>query len=353
METVSAPPADRTRARAWHVPAAIVLSCVLGALALETGARAFWRIAYQLPLGRPDRVLYAFYPELRGVDESRPRRGDGYFDILLLGGSVLGRGWGEVEPALAEQLAAAGLRNVRIFNLGMPAHTSRDSLLKYTALDGVRFDLVVFYHGVNDARTNNMPPDLFRSDYSHYSWYATVNAVAPAHGHALFALPYTLRYAVASAKQSMNPGLYAPTHEPRPDWVQYGGSLRSVAVFEDNVRHVVAMAAERGDPLLLMTFASHVPADYSREAFMRKTLDYRLHRLPIEMWGRRDQVMAALAAHNDVLRRVAAEHPEVLLVDQARLLEGCAKNFDDPVHLTADGSVEFARHMVDAIRPKP
>ncbi len=86
---------------------------------------------------------------------------------------------------------------------------------------------------------------------------------------------------------------------------------------------------------------------------MQKALDYRQHRLPIEVWGRRDQVLAALAAHNDVVRRVAAEHPDVLLVDQAQLLEGSARNFDDPVHLTAEGSAELVRHMVEAIRPKP
>jgi prepilin-type processing-associated H-X9-DG protein len=296
-------------------------------------------------------VLYAFYPELKSVDAVHPRHGDGYFNVLMLGGSVLHQAWGEVEPALAEQLDAAGVRSTRIFNLGVPAHTSLDSLLKYSALEGQRFDLVIDYDGINDTRTNNVPPALFRDDYSHYSWYATINAVAPYHGHAMFALPYTFHYAVASAKQALHPEQYAPTHEPIPEWTQYARALRSVAVFERNLSAIVALAAARGDRLMLMTSAWWLPANYSHDAFIQKRLDYGLHRLPIELWGRHEDVVAALAAQNDAARRLAASHRGVVLVDQARLMEGSAKNFDDPFHLTIEGSISFARHIVDALRP--
>ena len=64
-----------------------------------------------------------------------------------------------MEMELREQLAYLGQRNVRIFNLAMPAHTSRDSWLKYAALRDARFDLVIFYHGINEARVNNAPPE--------------------------------------------------------------------------------------------------------------------------------------------------------------------------------------------------
>ena len=106
----------------------------------------------------------------------------------------------------------------------------------------------------------------------------------------------------------------------------------------------------RGDPLMLMTFAVYVPADYSRAAFDHKQLDYRLHRMPVETWGRREYVMAAVTAHNDVIRRLAAEHREVLFVDQDAMMERSSRNFDDPFHLTIDGSVAFAGHIVGALR---
>ena len=336
----------------WFALSALLLTALVFLVGLEIAARGFWRIQYQLSFRHPNHVLYAFYPELKFVDEVRPRRGDGHFNVLMLGGSVFHHAWGEVEPALLEQLDLAGQRNVRVFNFGVPAHTSRDSWLKYSAVDQARFDLVVFYHGVNDTRTNNVPPELFREDYSHYSWYATVNAVAPYHGNAVFALPYTLRYAAATAEQNLAPGRYAPTHEPRADWLQYGHNLQSVGAFEHNVQRVVDLASKRGDPLMLMAFASYVPEHYSREAFAAKRLDYRLHRMPVEFWGRVDDVKAALAAQNDVVRRIAAQHREILFVDQAALMEGSSRNFNDPFHLTIDGSVTFAKHMVDVLRPR-
>jgi hypothetical protein len=320
-------------------------------VALELGARGFWRLQYHLSFRRPNRVLDAFYPEIKGVDAVQPRRGDGYYNVLMLGGSGLHHAWSEVEPALLEQLYLGGRQNVRIFNFSAPAHTSRDSLLKYQAVLDARFDLVLVYDGANEARTNNVPPEMFREDYSHYSWYATINAVAPYHRNAIFALPYTLRYALANAKQSLAPGRYVPTHEPRPDWVEYGRTARSAAPFERNIAAIVALAAQRGDQLMLMTVAAYVPANYSRQAFSEKRLDYRLHRMPVESLGRREYVMATVAAHNDVVRRLAAAHRDVLFVDQQAAMEGSSRNFDDPFHLTVQGSVTFAEHIADMLRP--
>jgi len=337
--------------RRWPALVSVLGIALLSVAALEVAARSFWRIEFQLSFRRPSHPLYAFYPELKFVDAAPPRHDDGFYDVLLLGESVLHHAWGEIEPALQEQLALAGQPNVRIFNLAVPAQTTRDSWLKYAALGAARFDLVMLYHGANEARTNNAPPEMFREDYSHYSWYAMVNALAPSHGTAVFALAYTLRYAAARARQRWAPDRYVPTNEPRAEWVEYGRKVRSVASFEHNVAAILALASERGDPVMLMTFATHVPANYSREAFVEKRLDYRLHKMPVETWGRREYVMAAVAAHNDVVRRLASEHKEVLFVDQAALMEGSARNFDDPFHLTIEGSVAFVEHVISVLRP--
>jgi len=119
----------------------LLISAVLLVVGAEAAARIFWRLCYGIPIGHPDRILYAYYPALREVDKMRPAHGDQFYDILFLGGSVLDSEWGQVEQSLREQLAYAGQRNVRIFNLARPAHTSRDSWLKYAALSEARFDL--------------------------------------------------------------------------------------------------------------------------------------------------------------------------------------------------------------------
>jgi hypothetical protein len=336
--------------------ALLFLSALVCVVTAEVTARVFWRLCCGIPLLKPDQILYAYYPELRtsgelpevlrSVAPRWPIHGDEFYDILFLGGSVLQKDWGPVEMELREQLARLGHRNVRIFNLAMPAHTSRDSLLKYAALGEARFDLVIFYHGINEARVNNAPPEIFREDYSHYSWYEVVNALAPYHGTASLALPYTLRYLTVNMRYNLTKDRYVSTFVVRKDWVQYGGEPRSAASFQRNLSAILDLAMKRGDRVLLMTFATYVPENYSREAFNSKQLDYDLHRAPIEWWGTREHIMATVAVHNEIIRHMAAQHPNVLFVDQASLMPRSGRYFNDPCHFTVLGATKFVDNMV-------
>jgi len=326
----------------------LLLVSTLFSLALaEVAARAYWRLAFHASFLHPDRVLYAFYPELKEVNRARPSRDDRYQDILLLGGSTLQKEWGEVEQALAERLAFAGHRNVRIHNLAREAHTSRDSLLKYGALPRARFELVVVYDGINEARVNNVPPALYREDYGHYSWYATVNALASYQGRAHFALPLTGSLLLHSVQRALRPDRYVPTGWPRQDWLTFGGDLRSAASFRRNLSEILSLARDRGDPVLLLSFATYVPANYERLAFKKSELDYGRHLIPLEMWGAPANVLAAVAAHNAVVRDLAAHTPGVRFVDEEQRLAGQPRYFNDPCHLTVEGSMAF----VDALLP--
>jgi hypothetical protein len=326
-----------------------VVSTLLSVALAEVGARAFWSARFAVPFAHPDRILYGFYPELQRIDRKRPRPDDGFYDILFLGGSALHRNWGEIEQALQEQLAYAGHRNVRIFNLADRAHTSRDSRLKYAALGGARFDLVMVYDGINDARPNNVPPDLFRNDYGHYSWYEIVNALAPYHGAATVALPYTLRYLRVRIRQTLAPHRYAPSEAPRPEWLRFGSTYRSVEAFRDNIGAILTLAPRRGDRVLLMTYATYLPPNYTAEAFQQKQLDYGLHATPIELWGRPQDVIGAVAAQNAVVRMLATRHAGTLFVDQATLMAGSARYFNDACHLTVLGSEAFVENLMPSL----
>jgi hypothetical protein len=315
----------------------------------EVLVRAYWQVRRSVPFREPDLILYAYYPELRRVDKTGPARGDEYYNILLLGGSALTRLFSTVEVELREQLAYAGYHKVRIFNLAAPAHTSRDSLLKYASLVEARFELVVFYHGINEARANNVPPERFHENYSHYSWYEIVNVLAPYHKTSSFALPYTLHFLTIRIRQTLNRNHYVPTHRPRPEWVQYGRNYRSKLSFEQNLNAILQFASQRGDQVLLMTFATYLPPDYSHDAFKDKRLDYLLHLLPIEQWGARENVVAAVAAHNEVVRYLATKNEDVLFVDQASLMKGSASYFNDPCHFTTAGSSKFVENLVKSL----
>jgi hypothetical protein len=330
---------------------AILLLALVSIVSAELGARAFWRIKYHVPLRHPSRILYAYYPPLRWIDETRPTRGNGSYDILLLGGSSLNPAWGPVQAALAEELAYRGHRNVHIYNLAWPAHTSRDSWLKYAALGTARFDLVLVYDGINDTRANNAPPGIFREDYGHYSWYEMVNTLASYHGTATFALPYTLHYLALNVRQALRKDRYVPTADPRPEWVQYGRDPRSAVSFERNLQAILDLAERRGDRVMVMTFATYVPDHYSLEAFEQKRLGYGLHFKPIEDWGRREYVVKAVEVQNEAVRRLAAQHKGVLLVDQARLMAASPRYFNDPCHFTVVGATRFVENVVAALLP--
>jgi len=273
-------------------------------------------------------------------------RGDSY-DVLLLGGSVLHPSWGTVAEEFEVQLSVAGRRKVRLFNLAVPAHTSRDSAIKYLALQGARFDLVLYYHGTNDVRPNNVPPKLFRPDYSHYSWYAGVNAIRRYHGTSLFAVPPTVTFVATRLGQVLKRGDYAPTHAPRENWLRYGSAIRSVEPFEHNVASLIEEATRRKDRLVLMTFATRAPRDRAGEQVAPTALGDL--RAAFRLWGRVESVVAAVEAHNDVVRRKAREHGDAIFVDQAQLLRGRAAYFSDACHLTKVGSATFARHVVHAV----
>lgn len=63
---------------------------------------------------------------------------------------------------------------------------------------------------------------------------------------------------------------YVPTDRPRQDWMRYGGDHRSAVSFKQNLGAILSLALQRGDGVLLMKFALHVPKDDSLEAIPAK-----------------------------------------------------------------------------------
>jgi hypothetical protein len=331
-----------------------LLSALLCVVCAELAARAFWYLRYGVSFLDPGRILYAFYPELQKVDTERPARDDEFYDILFLGGSVLNPSWGQVAQSLREELAYKGHRNVRVFNLAMASQTSRDSWLKYAALDEARFDLVVVYDGINDTSANNAPPEIFREDYSHFVWYEIINTLSSYHGQTSFALSYTLHYLAIKIRHTLAKDRYVlPDSPPRKDWVHYGRDPRSAVSFKRNLGAILDLAMRRGDRVLLMTFATHLPEDYSLEAFEKKRLDYGLHVIPIELWGAPEHVLKAVAVQNEVVLSLAAQHEGVLFVDQATLMAGFPRYFNDVCHFTVAGSSKFVEYLLRGLASKP
>lgn len=296
----------------------------------------------------PARLIIKAYPTLAPLydaclDTNR-------FHILLLGGSTLHKEFGDVAGKLAGQLERRGMRNCVIHNVSQLAHTSRDSWFKYEALRGRHFAAVVVYHGINELRANNCPADVFRPDYSHYGWYELWN-VFDRHRDAMrySVIPYCADYAVHRLRQALWPKRYLPEHRPLPEWVKYGGDIKTAASFESNVRSICKEAERRGEKALLLTYAHYLPAGYSQEAFLRGELDYAAPRLPVELWGDPANVLKGLRVHNEVIRKLAASLPGAGYFDMAAFVPHEGRYFNDICHFSDAGCDRFAEGLAGAL----
>jgi hypothetical protein len=324
----------------------LVIYALVLLVLVELTCRVFWRISGVSFLQTPNRIHHFFYPELKPVEEAAITREDGTFDILVLGGSVLQ--YGDFPGQLTQALEEAYRHPVRVHSVAREAHTSLDAFYKYRRLEGQRFDLVLFYHGINEARANNCPEEMFRDDYSHWGWYRLI-ADYETGGERLFVLPYTLNFAYTKIGSKTGLIDFVPKHRPGEEWTRHGATVRTEKAFRANLGGIRDLAAVRKDPLLVMTFATHVSEGYTLERFLAGELDYAGRAMPIELWGEPEQVLRAIAAHNKVVREIAAG-PDVHLVDQEAEMPRGRRYFADVCHVTDEGRRTFVANLVRGIQ---
>jgi hypothetical protein len=310
---------------------------------LEMAVRLQWTICKDVPLFHTGQIWDAFYPEYKESRvEAAPEARDGAcFHMLILSASVFHPAFGNLSDRLSQALEQELHLPVRVYNLSYPGRTTLDSLEKYRRLAGKRFDLVVVYEGLNDSFLNNCPSRVFRSDYTHAPRFEQIRLLERHPEHPYFALPYSLRYLKSRLQDQCK-----LSTQPGPYWFQYADELKTPPAFEANVDHIIRISSSRGDAVLLMTYAIYVAPGYTEEAFRAKTLDYAVHVTPLSHWGTVDSVPAAVHAHNAALRRLAALHPDVVFVDQERLMPTGKLYFNDPCHLTAKGCEVFVTNVM-------
>jgi hypothetical protein len=234
-----------------------------------------------------------------------------------------------VEQELTSRLRKELGDRFRIFNLSFPAHTSRDSVLKYSRLAEEQFELVVVYDGFNDVRLNCVPRDQFRDDYTHVAWYRALQQQLETG---------STRFPFEVAREMFKT---MPLGAIDAALIDEGADIKTERPFRQNIEAIVALAATRGDRLLLLTYAYDIPGDYTAERFAQGELGYgkRAGSTPLsaEMWGHPANVIATIDAHNAVLRLVAEANSGVLFVDQQELIPTQQRLFLDPCHLSDEG----------------
>lgn len=308
---------------------------------LELACRGYWNRQYQVPwLSMHEIFANRYYPELvnSSARAAPTTLDDDVLDVLVLGGSVVSDGFGNIGPTLRDELHRTTGREVRLYNAAGAAKTSRDSVLKYRKLDKQRFDLVVFYHGINESRINQWPRDRFRNDYTHNSWYARVEALNRHPELNVTVLPYTLQYLAMSALDEPSLNIYMPRC-PGPDRKDFheGEDVKTGPCFAANLEEVLQLAQQRGATVLLPTFSIHMTEDKQ---------DYADGDSCVQLWGSPTGVAAAVKAHNAETRRLAEKYEHVLFVDLDESMPRSGKLFTDCCHLTEAGCKQWVEQTV-------
>lgn len=111
------------------------------------------------------------------------------------------------------------------------------------------------------------------------------------------------------------------------------------------------LAKARDQRVLLLTYAYYLPADYTNQRFMSQLTDYTFmpESVAVEIWGTREGVIKAIKTHNEVIRSVAARHPEALFFDMERFIPKNREHFIDVCHWTDKGRTRFAEGVVQAL----
>ena len=338
----------------------------------EIGSRVYWKIKRDMPFfsGRED-WYNRFYDEMKdsNVWTTDLRPDDGYFDVLLLGGSALDRIYttlGKDSQIIQDKFekfinkstkSNKPAKPVRVFNLANPGLTTRDSLIKYRVLGDAKkhFDLVIVYHGINDTRLNNCPPDKFKDDYTHGGWYEQIRRMEDQVGMMpFFTLPYTIQYTTIHIMSSKKLHFYVPRHKQNPDWVAHGTNIKTGEPFRRNMQEILNLAVTRSEPVIVMPFAWYVPEDYSIVKCKGGQLDYAPSPAPsaVELWGSIEGVTKGLKVHNDIIRSLAEENKAVIFADTEGFIPKIGENFHDVCHLSPAGKKLWLQAVLTAMKTR-
>ncbi len=301
-------------------------------LILEGFSRIYWSTKMDRTPLHLNEIYYYYYPELEATRPSPQTK-----DILLLGGSVLHAAAKRLDETFKSRFGPL----VRIHDVSVPAHSSRDSLIKYRFLKNRNFDAVIYYHAINEVRANNIPTKSFRKDYGHYSWYAQVNALESSAHLPFLISPFLLRLTYLSAAVKFNWIDHIPPHNPRKEFLKYGHNILSRESFRDNLKATLDLAQQKKEPLLLLTFAYYLPPNYTLKRFSNFQLDYTKirRRFATEIWGKPKNVISGIEAHNEVIRSF---RDQARFLDMESRIRKNGSNFGDICHFSPEGKQHFA-----------
>ena len=266
-----------------------------------TATRSFIRRTY---------IYKGFYKELEPIAQADIQRDDTTKNVLILGGSVVSSPWSHLEARLDSilQKTYPGGGKFAVYNAALAGHTSLDNRIKYDLLDRQRFDLVLYYEAINETRANNIPPDKFRTDYLAFSsGTATSTYYRRIPKSILPSFPSCCIKSTELRRMRFTHREYISQEKVVGDYVQYGQDIKTAVSFEKNLSDIIRTAKQRGDKLVLMTYATYFPPGVQLTG-EQSDMDHFAgcyFASPVTIWGKPEYVAKGIAAHNEVTRQLA------------------------------------------------
>lgn len=243
-------------------------------------------------------------------------------------------------------------KNIELLDAGIRSHTTRADVVKLQFFAQYQWDYVLFYNGINDLWANHVLPQDFHADYRQLDPWNRRNLLLD---HSLLARQlYNTGYTYLRVLNKKLGFVLLPDYQfvfPKKSYFN-AANFASLPSFTRNVEHIVALSQQMGAKPVLITFAYHLPANYSRQAFLDQQLDYQnpdhYDSRDVYNWGSPAYVREGLMRENIALRNMAVQH-KISLIDIDAAMSGRGEWFGDVCHFNNEGVNVFAEHVADAI----
>lgn len=331
-----------------YISKLIFINAIILLLLLEFSFRLYWTAAYKVPFFNTSKMIYAFYPELKSVDNNYEK--NNHLKILILDGSTLHPLYGMIDSVLASGLKAELKRDVDIYNLAELAHTSKDCALKYNYLKNYDFDYIVLYNGINDACANYSSREDYDFDYGHFWNYYLIDMLNRHREVGLTVIPYTVSYMVHQAGLKITRNRHYEPCEIKDEYLNFGSSFKVGASFRKNILSIIESARMKKQKVIIPSFAYYIPFYYSDPLFQQKALDYGRHRVPIRIYGSVEGTKNSIDSINGIILDIKSSNSDIVFWFD--LNASIVKNklyFDDICHFTDKGIKLFSDSLIAII----
>lgn len=287
-------------------------------------------------------------------------------NILILGGSVVFEDLVSFyRNSTKHSISFCNFKDSKfnVLNLAFPGHTSLDSKYKFDLLKEYNFDYIFIYHGINDARSNNIATFEFNEDYRHIEFYDELY-ILNRHPEVNY---YTSFYIADFICNKLLKFIGFKSYIPKEflsfmkgkdqdiidDFFNRECHYLSKNTFYNNIEHIVKESIQRNIQPVLFTYAYYHASNYTLRDFYKSNLDYATNFFPTELYGDPNCIPLAIKKHNNQIVKIAEEYKkDLLFYDFESSLEKSKRYFMDICHLTESGCNEMHKAIYNIIEDK-